>query len=111
MRRIDRLQRDQIDGLHSAYGAAGSGRLVYPMKNLETEILTPPEWIEGFMNLISRVARRAHLANEVMLWVDLWSVDLLGAPQGLTMGGTEGLQSIQGNENDLQDVFALIQLF
>lgn len=81
LRQVDELQYQQIDALHAAYQQTGAGRLVFPTRNLEAEILTPPEWIDAFVNVISRLAIRRHLATDVMYWIDMWAAGLLGASQ------------------------------
>lgn len=111
LRRIDSFQREQIESLHSTYQEAGVGRLVVPVRNLETEILTSPEWIDAFVNVVSRFARRAHLATDVMRWTDLWASDLLGAPKGLTTGGRECLHNLNSDEKQLQAALDLVQAF
>ncbi|RRR70931.1 MAG: hypothetical protein EI684_12350 [Candidatus Viridilinea halotolerans] len=78
LRRIDNIQRHQIESLHEAYQETGKGRIPFVVRSLETDILTPPEWIEGYIELISRFSRRPNLANNILRWIDLWSAELLG---------------------------------
>ena len=111
LRQIDGLQREQLEALHAAYQRAGIGRLVFPIRSLEVEVLTPSEWVDAFVNLVSRFARRAHLATGVMRWVDLWASDLLGAPQGLLSGGREGLRNHGREEPQLQAALDLVLAF
>lgn len=111
IRRIDTLQQEQLEALHGAYQSAGAGRIVFPVKSLENEILTPPEWIDAFVNLVSRFANRSHLATDVMRWVDLWAADLLGAPQGLYTGGREGLRNLRVDHRQLHAALELVQAF
>jgi hypothetical protein len=79
LRRIDSLQQDQIERLHNAYQENGVGRIPFVATKLELEILQPPEWVDAFVHLIIRIARRPHLATNIVQWMDLWAADLLGA--------------------------------
>jgi hypothetical protein len=79
LRKIDDLHRMEIESLHKVYQENGVGRIVFPIKSLEKEILTPPEWVDGYLELVSRFSKRPNLALNVLRWCDLWSASLLGA--------------------------------
>jgi hypothetical protein len=78
LRRIDELQREQIESLHDAYGQLGVARIPYAVKSLETEVLTPPDWVEAFVELVSRFLKRPTLATNRVRWTDLWAANLMG---------------------------------
>jgi hypothetical protein len=50
LRRADDLQREQIEALHSSYERTGAARVPFVVKSLETEALTPPEWVEAYIS-------------------------------------------------------------
>lgn len=79
LRRVDELQRDQIEALHASYQRTGVGRLPFVTQSLETTVLTPPEWVDAFLDLVLRFAKRPHLATNIVRWTDLWAAELLGA--------------------------------
>src|SRR5262249_4031578 len=54
LRRIDDFHRQDIEAIHNAYIAEGVARIILPVRSLEADILRPPEWIEGFLDLITR---------------------------------------------------------
>ncbi|HSH78237.1 MAG TPA: hypothetical protein VLA19_06865 [Herpetosiphonaceae bacterium] len=107
LRRIDEYRRDQINALHSAYQGVGAGRLSFPVTSFEVEVLTPAEWIDAFIDLVTRFARRPRLATDVVRWTDLWAARLLGAT--VSANGQQAL--FGGQEAQLQDELALVLAF
>ena len=107
LRRFDDFHRDQIEALHAAYQSAGAGRLTFPVTSLESDILTPPEWVDAFIDLVSRFSRRPQLATNVMRYVDLWSARLLGA----TVSESDVHKLFGDQAGRLNDMLALIVSF
>jgi hypothetical protein len=81
LRRIDDIQRNQIEQLHEVYQRSGVGRVPFSVKNLEVEILKAPEWVEAFVDLVTRLSNQSQLATALLRRVDLWSAGLLGDAQ------------------------------
>lgn len=107
LRRIDDLRLSEIESLHSAYQASGAGRAAFPTRNLESEILTPPEWVDAFVDLVTRFSQRPHLATDFLRWLDLWAAELVGAPLGLGSAGA----LFRGRERELQSMTDLLLAF
>lgn len=78
LRRIDDINREQFEAIHKSYQELGAGRVPFRIRSLESEVLIPPEWIEGYIELISRFSRRPNLATSILQWIDLWSAIMLG---------------------------------
>jgi hypothetical protein len=83
LRRIDDIHRQEIEKVHSTYTAAGIARLVVPLRNLETEILKPPEWTQGFLDLTARLRGQPHLASAVLRTLDLRLAQRLGSDKSI----------------------------
>ena len=45
---------EAIESLHGEYQRTGVGRLPFPVTSLESEVLTPPEWVDAFVEHGSR---------------------------------------------------------
>lgn len=78
LRRIDDIHRKELEAIHAAYQDSGAGRIPFHTRNLETDVLVPPEWVEAYIELITRFARRPNLATNILRWTDLWASTLLG---------------------------------
>jgi len=79
LHRIDDLHRQDIEAVHNAYIAGGVARAILPVRSLEADILRPPEWTEGFLDLIARLRAHPHLATAVIRTLDLRSAERLGS--------------------------------
>lgn len=81
LRRIDEMHRQDVENLHRAYTEAGMARLIIPARHLESEILRPPEWTEGFLDLTARLRAQPQLASAVLRTLDLRLAHRLGSPR------------------------------
>ncbi len=107
LRRVDDFHRESIEALHAAYQQAGVGRLPFPTPSLEVEALAPPEWVDAFINLVTRFAQQPRLATDLVRWTDLWAAQLLGA-----VVPSETLRALfGGQEAQLHDSFTLLLTF
>lgn len=79
LRRIDDLHRQDIEAVHDVYTSKGIARAILPVRNLEADILRPPEWTEGFLDLITRLRAHSHVATAVIRTLDLRSAERLGS--------------------------------
>jgi hypothetical protein len=84
LRRIDDFHRQDIEAVHNAYIAGGVARIILPVRSLEADILRPPEWIEGFLDLITRLRAHPHLATAVIRTLDLRFAERLGSTRKTT---------------------------
>jgi len=84
LQRIDNLHKQDIEAIHNTYIAGGVARAIVPVRSLETEILRPPEWTEGFLDLIARLRAHPHLATAVIRTLDLRSAQRLGSTRETT---------------------------
>jgi hypothetical protein len=71
LRRVDQMNRVVIEDLHDAYAATGVARLSRAIPALEAEILRPPEWADGFVDLTARLLADARVATAVLRSLDL----------------------------------------
>jgi hypothetical protein len=83
-RMIDDLHRQDIEAVHDAYVASGVARIILPIRSLETDILRPPEWMERFLDLITRLHAYPHLAISVIRTLDLRLAKRLGSTRPIT---------------------------
>jgi hypothetical protein len=65
------MNRVVIEDLHDAYAATGVARLSRAIPSLEAEILRPPEWADGFVDLTARLLADARVATAVLRSLDL----------------------------------------
>jgi len=79
LRRVDDLHRHDVEAVHRSYIDSGVARLVIPIRQLENEILRPPEWIEGFLDLTARLRARPQVASSVLRALDLRLARRLGS--------------------------------
>jgi hypothetical protein len=107
LRRADELQPEQIESVHEAYQQAGAARVPFVVKSLEAEALTPPEWVDAFIDLATRFSRRPHTATSLLRWADLWAADLLGAGNVRTTLR----QLFPGQERDIRSALELVIAF
>ena len=71
LRRVDQMNRVVIEDIHDAYTATGVGRISRTIPALEAEILRPPEWADGFVDLTGRLLAEARVATDVLRSLDL----------------------------------------
>lgn len=107
LRRLDSLQQDQIEQVHTAYAERGFARAIVPRKNLEEEVLKPPEWVDAYVDLLLRLSKRPHIATDLVRWADLWAAQLLGAETG----PADFVDLFPLGHEELQDHFSLILAF
>jgi hypothetical protein len=84
LQRIDNLHKQDIQAVHNTYIAGGVARAIVPVRSLESDILRPPEWTEGFLDLIARLRAHPHLATAVIRTLDLRSAERLGSTRETT---------------------------
>jgi len=75
--------------------------------SLETEILTPPEWVDAFIDLVTRFYKSARYATDIIRWTDLWAAGILGASLPQHMLTT----TFDGRIDRLQEGLSLVQAF
>ncbi len=84
LQRIDDIHKQDIEAVHNAYIAGGVARAVLPVRSLEADILRPPEWTEGFLDLVARLRAHPHLATAVIRTLDLRLAKRLGSTRQTT---------------------------
>ena len=107
LREIDAFRRNEIESIHKIYEASNVAREIFPMLELESQILTPQDWLAPFTELATRLGKKAHLANNLLRYSDLWASEQLGSCSGLKKYSNLFGSSLE----ELASIHALVGVF